>query len=150
MVALARMPVKSWRNDRRFGDIRESGYTRHVGQPSKPRKLLIASIGVATVNYVASCGSNVSPTTGNLPLGGRFSAGGIVTSGGTTGGSKAAGGTSAGTTTSGGIPPTSGNLVPPPTGGTPSSGGGGGTLAGGAGGEAESGDGGVPSSAGKR
>ena len=30
-----------------------------------PRKLLVAAIGVATINYVAACGSNV--TTGNLP-----------------------------------------------------------------------------------
>jgi hypothetical protein len=101
-----------------------------MGQPRKPRKLLIASIGVATVNFVAACGDRQNGhNVGNLMAP-----------------------TTIGPPTTG-TPPVSGNLVPPLAGGGSGSGGtagSGGTLTGSAGEAGESGDGGVPSSAGKR
>ena len=83
-------------------------------QPSKSRKLLIASVGVATINYVAACGHE-SVTSGNLvaPLPNHAGApasveDAAVLSVAGTGGSSGNGGAAA-------IPPTSGNLVAPPT-----------------------------------
>ena len=81
--------------------------------PSKSRKLLIASVGVATINYVAACGRE-PVTSGNLVAPLPSNAGGpasvedtgvlVVAGAGNTGGT---GGAAA-------IPPTSGNLVAPP------------------------------------
>jgi hypothetical protein len=114
--------------------------------------LLIASIGVATVNYVAACSDRQSHTSGNLVP--------PPTINQPTGAAPPVSGTLVPPLT-GGVPPTSGNLVPPPAGGSPGSGGSsnggssgsGGTLngdAGEAGESGESGEGGVPSSAGNR
>lgn len=82
-------------------------------QPSKTRKLLIASVGVATINYVAACGRESVVTSGNLVAPPPSNAGaptrvedaGVLVAAGT-------GGTGGAAT----IPPTTGNLVaPPPT-----------------------------------
>lgn len=79
-------------------------------KPTQSRKLLIASVGVATISYVAACGRE-PVTSGNLVAPPQPEAAGAPTSGGeasvlVAGG---AGGDAA-------IPPTSGNLVaPPPT-----------------------------------
>ena len=71
-------------------------------KPTSARKLLIASVGVATINYVAACSAE---TSGNLlppPQGGAAGQAGT------------AGGAGAGTAGS----PTSGNLVAPPPAGS--------------------------------
>jgi hypothetical protein len=78
-------------------------------QPSKARKLLVASVGVATINYVAACGRE-AVTSGNLVAPAPNSA--EAPTGAEDAGVLVAGGTGGLPT----IPPTSGNLVaPPPT-----------------------------------
>lgn len=81
-------------------------------QPSPSRKLLIASVGVATINYVAAC-VHEPETTGNLvaPPASRAGA-----PNGAEGAGVAPPGGVAGTGGQAAVPPTSGNLVaPPPT-----------------------------------
>lgn len=98
-------------------------------QPTPSRKLLIASVGVATINYVAAC-VHEPETTGNLVAPPSAAGapgsdnGGVLATGGTPG----AGGESVVPVTSGNLvappptatprpstePPTTGNLVPPP------------------------------------
>jgi hypothetical protein len=75
------------------------------------RKLLIASIGIATVSYLG-CGTDTNPpVSGNLmpPL----SDGGKEGQGGSSASSSSSS-SSSGASSSSGKPPTSGNLVPPP------------------------------------
>jgi hypothetical protein len=104
-------------------------------KPTRGRKLLIASVGVATINYVAACGGE-SHTSGNLvapPEGGSAHSG--------QGGAAHAG---IGGLTSGNLVPpppagaggtfTSGNLVPPPPAGAGGRAGAGGATSGGTGG----------------
>ena len=82
-------------------------FTRAMRKPTGARKLLIASVGVATINYVAACGGEAQ-TSGNLlapPEGGSAHSG--------QGGASAGSSTVAG---SGGL--TSGNLVAPPPAGS--------------------------------
>ena len=79
-------------------------------EPYRSRKLLIASVGVATINYVAACGHE-PVTSGNLVAPPQYS-GGMPASTGDSG-VLVAGGT-AGTAGEAAIPPTSGNLVAPP------------------------------------
>jgi len=79
-------------------------------QPSPSRKLLIASVGVATINYVAACvrepettGNLVAPPPSSAEVPPSTDSGGVLVAGGRAGtGGEAA------------IPPTSGNLVAPP------------------------------------
>ena len=81
-------------------------------KPMQSRKLLVASVGVATINYVAACvhepatsGNLVAPPPSSAGTPANTAEGGVLVAGGTAG----TGGESA-------IPPTSGNLVaPPPT-----------------------------------
>lgn len=77
-----------------------------------PRKLLVASIGVATINYVLA-GCSGSETSGNLPAppaGGSSASAGKGGAGGSQSGGT--GGASAGTTGGGGFP-TVANLPAP-------------------------------------
>lgn len=77
-------------------------------QPSPSRKLLIASVGVATINYVAAC-VHEPETTGNLVAPPPSSAGAPNATDGADSATAGTGGQAA-------VPPTSGNLVaPPPT-----------------------------------
>src|SRR4029079_14079633 len=85
-------------------------------KPTGARKLLIASVGVATINYVAACGgsSTGDPTSGNLvaPQAGSANSG---QGGGSAGTPPTSGNLVAPPPAgAGGIPPTSGNLVAPP------------------------------------
>ena len=123
-------------------------------KPSQSRKLLIASIGVATISYVAACGgSSDPPTSGNLVSPPAAGAAGTV-SGGASGAAgfpptsgnlvappaAGAGGTVSGGGTAG-VPPTSGNLVAPPAAGAGGAGAGAGSS--GDAGASSAGEGGV-------
>lgn len=87
-------------------------------EPRLSRKLLIASVGVATINYVAAC-VHEPETTGNLvapPLssaGAQGSTEGSVPVAGGVGGAVGVG-SGAGSNGEVTVPPTSGNLVAPP------------------------------------
>lgn len=74
---------------------------------SKARKLLVASIGIATVSYIGCAGSTFSdpPTSGNLPAPRCLEECQVDDSG--------AGGDSGDAHFDTGIPPTSGNLPAP-------------------------------------
>jgi len=122
-------------------------FTAGMRKPSQARKLLIASVGVATINYVAACGGSAA-TSGNLvayqggssndagagsggtahagsPTSGNLVAPPPAGAGGAAAGSGSAGAANAG---SAGVPPTSGNLVAPPPGGAGGVGGTGGAA----------------------
>jgi len=89
-------------------------------EPRPSRKLLIASLGVATINYVAAC-VHEPETTGNLVAPPPPSTAGASTS--TDDGGVLVAGGRPGTGGEAAIPQTSGNLVapPPPTAPLPSS-----------------------------
>lgn len=105
-------------------------------QLSPSRKLLIASVGVATINYVAACvhepettGNLVAPPPSSVDVPASTDNGGVLATGGRAG----TGGEAASSVTSGNLvapppsatpqpsstPPTSGNLMPPPPSSTP-------------------------------
>src|SRR6478609_6345756 len=88
-------------------------------KPTRGRKLLIASVGVATINYVAACGGETSGGADGGQAGATHSTGGYTSGNLVAPPPAGAGGTVAG----GGY--TSGNLVAPPPAGA------GGTVAGG-------------------
>jgi hypothetical protein len=104
-------------------------------KPTRGRKLLIASVGVATINYVAACGGETH-TSGNL----------IAPPGGSANGAQAGaaqagtGGFTSGTHAGTGGTFTSGNLVPPPVAGASGKAGAGGAPGAGAGGVSSGGN----------